>query len=750
MTKIDFSKFEIVHRNKIGRNELLRCIDFVRSIEIGLKDITNADQKGKNQKVVIATYTFQGKSFSSNPLFYKNIVFDHRVKDAASIVKHFEAEVFWLDIDVHGWPRSKGETEIESLIIDQITDDPEFKSLLKLLANNQNTGIIQRITLEGKSNQYYRNFENNNHWHDIILLLQQILKNRAVNKKYYAPLVFRWGGNKNTDRERVSLDSNFGSRKFIDCLIENVKNLLITNPLDMKTSYIDLLNYKKQIILQGPPGTGKTRLAKELAKKLIGLQLHFNKPLSITNQQIVDTLKDVESIRTVAGLTDYKIMDVDTEKREIILEKEGGQKVSSSFNKIKESYQNKSYLNKIDDHRTREVSAITNYIAQNITSIAGNFQDSDQFKLIQFHPSYTYEDFVRGISAESSGSSIEYKTVNRILGLFAKEASLNYVDSKKSISRLKEDITFNEKFNSFKTMVVNDLADGNYFNIPNTTAQIIDVDETQFKYTFSANPGYNYSLFFSDFFKLYELGYEFKTSTDITRIESHLTRRSVGTYYFHLYKLIENQAESIAGIEVPALKNYVLIIDEINRANLSSVLGELIYALEYRGDEVESMYSVDGSSRLVLPPNLYIIGTMNTADRSVGHMDYAIRRRFAFVDVLPMNIVDSEIVFHAELFKQVAGLFIKNYDNYVLNTNIQLENEKTYLSEEFDAKDVWLGHSYFIQKKIKGSETLEPKDFNVRVKYEIVPILREYVKDGILNEKAKDIIDIIEKEYPVQ
>jgi len=110
---------------------------------------------------------------------------------------------------------------------------------------------------------------------------------------------------------------------------------------------------------------------------------------------------------------------------------------------------------------------------------------------------------------------------------------------------------------------------------------------------------------------------------------------------------------------------------------------------------------------------------------------------------------DAEIVFHSELFKQVAGLFIKNYDNYILNNDNPLENERTFLSEEFEAKDVWLGHSYFIQKKIKETKTLEPENFNIRVKYEIVPILREYVKDGILNEKATTIINEIEKAYPI-
>ena len=83
-------------------------------------------------------------------------------------------------------------------------------------------------------------------------------------------------------------------------------------------------------------------------------------------------------------------------------------------------------------------------------------------------------------------------------------------------------------------------------------------------------------------------------------------------------------------------KPYVLIIDEINRANVSAVLGELIYALEYRGAPVKTPYLGD----IIIPPNLYIIGTMNTADRTIGQIDYAVRRRFAFVPCLPeRNII---------------------------------------------------------------------------------------------------------------
>ncbi len=76
------------------------------------------------------------------------------------------------------------------------------------------------------------------------------------------------------------------------------------------------------------------------------------------------------------------------------------------------------------------------------------------------------------------------------------------------------------------------------------------------------------------------------------------------------------------------LKKYVLIIDEINRANIAAVIGELIYALEYRNESIRTPYAPDGGTfELRVPENLYVIGTMNTADRSIGHIDYAVRRR---------------------------------------------------------------------------------------------------------------------------
>lgn len=232
------------------------------------------------------------------------------------------------------------------------------------------------------------------------------------------------------------------------------------------------------------------------------------------------------------------------------------------------------------------IQAIDKRIFQKEPEIEGN----EQVKLIQFHPSYTYEDFVRGIKVNAEGDKIRYDVENRILASFAEEA---------------------------------------------------------------AKP--------------------------------------------------ENQH-----------KAYVLIIDEINRANLTSVLGELIYALEYRGKSVNSLYKLnDGSNEIMLPHNLYVIGTMNTADRSVSHIDYAIRRRFTFIPV-PSN--DSAVTHNKAkaLFLAIKIIFDQ------------------HTSPEFDQQSIQIGHSYFL---------VDDNEIQMKLKYEIKPLLLEYVNDGVLLESARDKIN---------
>ena len=162
---------------------------------------------------------------------------------------------------------------------------------------------------------------------------------------------------------------------------------------------------------------------------------------------------------------------------------------------------------------------------------------------------------------------------------------------------------------------------------------------------------------------------------------------------------------------------HVLVIDEINRANVSAVLGELIYGLEmeYRGNKVQTPYEVDGGYGLTVPSNLKVIGTMNTADRTIGQIDYAVRRRFAFVQCLPEPSVVADAR-AKEFFEMVDGVFV-------------------HLSADHDKEDVCIGHSYFLAS---GSELAR------NIIYQVVPILREYLKDGVLGKEAEAMVDEIE------
>lgn len=394
---------------------------------------------------------------------------------------------------------------------------------------------------------------------------------------------------------------------------------------------INILKYKKQIILQGPPGTGKTREAKLIAKEML----------------VLDSLEDLK--------------------------------------------------------------------------------ENTQFKIIQFHPSYTYEDFVRGIVAESKVDKVEYNNVNKTLGLFAKKAHENYLNSQKPTIEYSREKWVEEQFTNFKDKVAEIIEeDGQYNLTPNVS--IVEVDIDGFRYIGNTWQAQNpHRMRFQDIKTAY-------LSNNQTRQElknNPLVSGSAFQHATYYFKVLQDFRDNI-NEEMPndfnitnrnELKNYIIIIDEINRANLSSVLGELIYALEYRGKPVESMYVVDDDNQLILPPNLYIIGTMNTADRSVGHIDYAIRRRFAFVDVLPENLKEKQAMdnFHDKLFLAVEKLF------------------QEHTSPEFEMKDVQLGHSYFIDK----SNDENGAGMDIRFEYEIKPILLEYVKDGVLI--GKDIKKEIEE-----
>lgn len=152
-------------------------------------------------------------------------------------------------------------------------------------------------------------------------------------------------------------------------------------------------------------------------------------------------------------------------------------------------------------------------------------------------------------------------------------------------------------------------------------------------------------------------------------------------------------------------QNFVLIIDEINRANLAKVFGELYFLLEYRDQAVELLYSSDDES-FTLPKNLYLIGTMNTADRSIALVDSAMRRRFAFVPLDPA----------VEPTKSMLGKWLKDEKLDVTAARL-LE----LLNEQIDDPDFLVGPSYFMKSTDQSKEKL------ARMwRTTIVPLLEEH------------------------
>jgi hypothetical protein len=165
---------------------------------------------------------------------------------------------------------------------------------------------------------------------------------------------------------------------------------------------------------------------------------------------------------------------------------------------------------------------------------------------------------------------------------------------------------------------------------------------------------------------------------------------------------------------------YVLLIDEINRGNLSKILGESMMLVEPdKRDKrwaISLTYSKEDEAPFYIPPNLYIIGTMNTADRSLALVDYALRRRFAFVDVTPAI---DEPTFQKHLLQLGAPpRLIERIRDRVRQVNTLIADDESL------GKGFLVGHSYFTQKP--GNGVLDDAWYERIVEYELEPLLREY------------------------
>lgn len=207
--------------------------------------------------------------------------------------------------------------------------------------------------------------------------------------------------------------------------------------------------------------------------------------------------------------------------------------------------------------------------------------------------------------------------------------------------------------------------------------------------------------------------------------------------------------EFVENAEKNENKKYVLIIDEINRADISAVLGELLLGLEYRKTSIST--SIQKDKPLKIPDNLYIIGTMNSADKTLTQIDYALRRRFAFINIpsgyteeIKKSINDGNVEYCEVALKGGQNGTFCNKLFIAVRNHIFLS-----VAQGVDPEDIMPGISYFIYHG--GDEKKEHLLY--KINYELIPLLDDYAKNGMfVNRKKIDkndtLVELIkEKKY---
>jgi 5-methylcytosine-specific restriction protein B len=298
-----------------------------------------------------------------------------------------------------------------------------------------------------------------------------------------------------------------------------------------------------------------------------------------------------------------------------------------------------------------------------------------------FHQSMSYEDFVEGIKPEVIDDKILYENKNGIFKLLSTRAARP--------GRAEDD--FNIKYKEFLKIISDNDGELELETLKHRKRFLVKVNSNENLYITANTEKASVSL--------------------ITKENLHNWFYGIKVPYFEsYYNAVANYLSKNLNY-VPVNKNsqvlpYVLIIDEINRGNVSAIFGELITLIEdtkRAGMEdavaVTLPYSGDEFS---VPPNLYIIGTMNTADRSVEALDTALRRRFSFVEMMPKP----------ELLK---GVNISGVDFEKL---LRAMNQRI---EQLMSRDYTIGHAFFINLKENDMVKLRNKWFN-----SIMPLLQEY------------------------
>ena len=358
-----------------------------------------------------------------------------------------------------------------------------------------------------------------------------------------------------------------------------------------------------------------------------------------------------------------------------------------------------------------------------------------QMEFVQFHPSYDYSDFVEGIRPKmNEDGSMGFELQEGIFKRFVDKARKNLENSQKSKEKIKKEISANTVMANFFDNIEYGVQE--FYTIKGNKFTVTDVDD---KYIYIAIPGNKtvdkLNLNIDEVRKMLESGRDFEKVSDITNFFGKQFATQNYSYDFVLFKEIKKEGlkEVKTNVAPEELKKYIFIIDEINRGEISKILGELFFSIDpgYRGKsgEVATQYSNmhdDPDEKFYIPENVYIIGTMNDIDRSVDSFDFAMRRRFRFVEVKAKATQDMLESLENEALKSKV---VERMDR--LNAEILKVDD---LNENYQ-----IGASYFLKLKNLSFEELWT-DY-------LKPLLQDYVR-GLYDEEG--IMKRFERAYDYQ
>jgi 5-methylcytosine-specific restriction enzyme B len=326
-----------------------------------------------------------------------------------------------------------------------------------------------------------------------------------------------------------------------------------------------------------------------------------------------------------------------------------------------------------------------------------------QVEFVTFHQNYSYEDFVKGIKPNLENDSLAFREHEGVFYNLCKRALNNQIQSSQASTTIEP--TFEEVFDEFLKPYTES---GTNISVPmkRESYEITAVNEKNLNFLKkSGGTGHTLSI---------------KTIKELYNNERTYNLQGLGIYYYPLMDTLKKLGEKLTKtITKVKRKRYVLVIDEINRANISRVFGELITLIEEDkrwGNKYQMKVTLpDGKTKFTVPNNLYIIGTMNTADKSIALLDIALRRRFEFIPLYP----DSSLV-------------VETYMGFFEKLNEKIKEKKGI--------DFTIGHAYFMAKKN------DYYDFIKTMNSKVIPLLNEYFYNARSNKVVEELLNSVLKE----